>query len=164
MSDTQIGDFGELLLGDQFVNPVASVKADVSQNSAGMWRGSVEVRIEASVDFDSIIDTEKPVSSYDEIVCVPDDINPVHVPEVSVHGFTVAKGFLTDGGNVEVDVFVSVPTQKEMELRETVIRLLGKVGGYVKATVDFYNDEAATEAKVKVKAKSPAKSQDKDEE
>lgn len=121
--------------------PEATVTAELNQNSAGVWRGSVKVSITAPIDFDSHFDFHRTVAEAEARLEIVGEGEPWVYADVSIEAHNDAAEAL----EMEPTPMILVPTEAEIRLRESVRRMLASVGATVMAAVKSYNDMTAAD-------------------
>jgi hypothetical protein len=117
--------------------PMATITAEMNQNAAGAWRGSVKVSVTGPFTFDTFLDHER---TPDEALAATDVGDGTEiVQEVDVVSWTDAADYNRD----DPSAFISVPTEEELALRSAVGRLLTDASLRVYTQVEYFNSKNA---------------------
>lgn len=125
--------------------PEATVTAEVSQNSAGAWRGSVKVSVTAPITFDGWVDHNLVVSVAEERIEEIEADKTWETVDIRVREYNDAS----DALGHEPSVLITVPTQEETEIRNAVERLLMSSALQVRSLADLFNANSEVTATVK---------------
>lgn len=125
--------------------PEATVTAEVSQNSAGAWRGSVKVSITAPITFDGWVDHNHVVAEAEKRVEEIEADKTWETVDIRIREYNDAA----DALGHEPSVLITVPTQEETEIRNAVERLLTSGAMQVRELADHFNANSEVTATVK---------------